>query len=432
MKVYISSTYQDLVEHRMAVDRTLRRMGHDVIGMEQYVAEGSKPVLRCQADVRIADAYVIIVAWRFGYVPDPSVSPPNPRSITEIELAEAEKSDKPVLAFLLDPEAPWPPNRVDAMGSLPGAGDDVSRLRATLGTKYLAGIFRTPDDLASQVAAAVAAQGLTRHMVDRVLGQTSVASPDMDPFAQGTAVSDSTLFSIKQMIRRVGTARALVLPIDDGQRWWSTRLFLLASLLQTLTAVRQLVFCDVQGRFVGMASPAAVTDGLARTFFDLDRFARELRQGAVSVDIERETDRQTNAWNAFLSPSSAMTPPADGSPPAVVIPSAALSPPAAHGSEQQAPAGIDESLLKVGVRAPLLENWLGERWVGRCIRVDGPDLSMNQVQQIVDSLLPDVPIQRSKKKPADGFELLVVDRDAFALELAREWVRSGLPRSPVR
>ncbi len=84
------------------------------------------------------------------------------------------------------------------------------------------------------------------------------------------------------------------------------------------------------------------------------------------------------------------------------------------------------------MRAPLLEQWLGERWVDRCIRVDGNDLNMSQVQQIVDSLLPDVPVQRRKEAPETGFELLVVDRDAFALELAREWVRSGLPRSPVR
>jgi hypothetical protein len=84
------------------------------------------------------------------------------------------------------------------------------------------------------------------------------------------------------------------------------------------------------------------------------------------------------------------------------------------------------------VRTPLLEQWIGERWVSRCIRMDGYDLSMSQVQQIVDSLLPDVPVQRLRKAPETGFELLVVDRDAFALELAREWVRSGLPRSPMR
>jgi hypothetical protein len=355
---------------------------------------------RCKADVRAADAYVIIVAWRYGYVPVRTADPPNGRSITEIELAEAQESGKPVLAFLLDPEAPWPPNRVDAMSGAPGAGEDVSRLRALLGTDYLAGIFRTPDDLASQVAAAVSAQGLTRHMVDRVLGETSVASADMDRFAKGNKVDDSTLLSIKEMIKRSGAARAIVLQIDEGERWWSTRLFLLASLLRSLTAVRQLVFCDASGRFAGMASPVAVVEGLTRAFPELDEFARKLRQDEQSSDIERETNRQTNAWNAFISPP--MRP---------------------ENSEQN---------LKVGVRAQLLERWLGERWVGRCIRVDGNDLSMSQVQQIVDSLLPDVPVQRRKKVLETGFELLVVDRDAFALELAREWVRSGLPRSPVR
>lgn len=406
MKVYISSTYQDLIEHRAAVDRTLRRMGHDVIGMEQYVAEGSKPVDRCKADVRACDAYVIIVAWRYGYVPGKSAKPADARSITEIELAEAQASGKPVLAFLLDPEAPWPPNRIDAMGGGPGAGADVSRLRSQLGTSYLAGIFRTPDDLASQVAAAVSAQGLTRHMVDRVLGETSVAGPDMDQFASGHPVNDSTLISIKQMIQGAGAARALVLQIDEGQRWWSTRLLLLGSLLRSLTAVRQLVFRDASGRFAGMASPSAVFDGLASEFPMLDEFARRLRDVPSSSDIESETDRQTGAWTQFVSR-------------------------AANTSRPRTSVAQIERTWKVGVRAPLLARWLGERWVDRCIRVEGSDLSMSQVQQIVDSLLPDVPVER-KKTGAESFELLVVDRDAFALQLAREWVRSGLPRSPVR
>jgi hypothetical protein len=50
-----------------------------------------------------------------------------------------------------------------------------------------------------------------------------------------------------------------------------------------------------------------------------------------------------------------------------------------------------------------LQSGLGERWVSRCIRVDSNDLSMNQVQQIVDSLLADVPIQRRKKAPPEDF-----------------------------
>ena len=55
------------------------------------------------------------------------------------------------------------------------------------------------------------------------------------------------------------------------------------------------------GRFAGMASPAAILDGLASAFPELDEFARKLRRDAASSDIERETDRQTNAWKAFVS-----------------------------------------------------------------------------------------------------------------------------------
>jgi Domain of unknown function (DUF4062) len=405
MKVYISSTYLDLIEYRAAVDRTLRRMGHDVIGMEQYVAEGSKPVERCQADVIACDVYVIIVAWRFGYQPWRTKLTPDYRSITEIERDQAKTSGKSVLAFLLDPQTPWPPNFVDAMGT--EGSQNISRLRSELGADYLAGIFRTPDDLASQVAAAVSAQGLTRQMVDRVLGETSVASADMDAFANGSDPNPSTMGSIKKMIRQSGTARALVLQLDDGERWWSTRLFLLASLLQQLTAVRQIVFSDASGAFAGMASPKAIFDGLSAAFIELNNFAITLTSQPSSLDIERETNRQIDAWKNSTN-----------------------APPPIQG--QTTGPGPAELQWKVGVRVSLLQQWLGERWVGRCIRVDSADLSMSQVQQIVDSLLPDVPVQRSKKAPQVGYELLVVDRDAFALQLAREWVRSGLPRSPVR
>jgi hypothetical protein len=147
-----------------------------------------------------------------------------------------------------------------------------------------------------------------------------------------------------------------------------------------------------------MASPAAVVDGLASEFPVLNEFGNKLRMTEAYWDIERETNRQTMEWQNLV-PQPA------------------------------------EWNLKVDVRAGLLELWLGERWVSRCIRLDGNDLSMSQVQQIVDSLLPDVPVQRGRQAPPPNltfYELLVVDRDAFALELARQWVRSGLPRSPVR
>jgi hypothetical protein len=266
MKIYISSTKRDLVEHRAAVDRTIRRMGHDAIGMEQYIAEGGKPLDRCKQDVGAADLYVVIVGWCYGSAPVGLSDPGDKRSFVEFELDEAVQKGKTVLAFLLDPDAPWSPNQVDAMGGELGAGHKVAALRAKLGANYLSGIFRTPDDLASQVAAAVSAHSLSRFIVDRVLGKTSAVLADVDAFAQGAEVNDSSLMGIKQLIKRSGASRALVLVIDEGRLWWSTRLFLLASLLRTLTTVRQLVFCNSEGGFLGMASPAAIADALIAPF----------------------------------------------------------------------------------------------------------------------------------------------------------------------
>lgn len=402
MKIYISSTYQDLVDHRSAVDRTLRRMGHDVIGMEQYVAEGNKPLDRCLADVRLADLYVVIVGWRYGYIPLEQPAP-GALSITELEYAAAEAAGKPVLAFLIDPDTPWPTSRVDAMSAEPQrgeprAGANIARFRSLLGTKYLAGMFRTPDDLASQVAAAVAAQGLNRFMIDRVLVQTSVSSAEMGGFGEGTALADSTILSIKNMVGGAGSTRAIVVDLGEGDRWWSTRLFLLSSLLEALTGVRQLVFRDAHERFCGMASPGAVLDRFAAAFPLCAAFLAKLRKDEPSLDIQRETDRQLRLWAEI----------------------------------HEAPNGPGEHLAKVGVRAELLERLLGERLIARCLRVDAQGLTMSQVQQIVESPLPDVPIDWVSDSPTAGRELHVVDRDSFALELAREWVKVGLPRNPIR
>jgi len=49
----------------------------------------------------------------------------------------------------------------------------------------------------------------------------------------------------------------------------------------------------------------------------------------------------------------------------------------------------------------LLEHWLGERWVGRCIRVDSTELSTSHIQQIVAALLPGVPVPAPPQAAAD-------------------------------
>jgi hypothetical protein len=444
VKIYISSTFRDLHAHRAAVDRNLRSMGHDVIGMEQYVAEGSRPLQRCLADVEAADVYVLMLGWRYGY--QPTECNPSRLSITELEFQHAKSLEtKPILAFLLDPETPWPPSAMDSSSADTDAAAAISRFRSEVGAEFLVGVFTTPDDLASRVTAAVAVQGLTSQLAERLLSRSSVRADQMEGFGTGSELFDTRIHAIKKMVVDVGKDRALVIHLGDGDRWWSTRLFLLAHLLKSLTAVRQLVFSGRGGHFAGMASPAAIVEGFVAQFPVLEEYRRELQQQDGTDDREREIDRQLNSWFHFLSRPSTAPPPVAKSP---------RSRSSAKASSDGQSTIETERSIQVGVREELLERWLGERIVTRCIRTRESQLTMAQVQQIVESLVPDVPVEmQPATKPLtsepiseDGQQivggpdredptaplLLVVDRDAFGLAIAREWVLAGLPRNRAR
>jgi hypothetical protein len=144
-KVYLSSTYEDLVEHRKAVYDALRQLRLDVLSMEDYGASDERPLDRCLADVAGSDVYVGVIAWRYGFVP-----PGEKKAITQLEYEQAGKAQRPRLVFLTADDAPWPPNRMD-----PDL-DAVRRLRAQLRLDHVVAFFRTADDLAREVSVAVA------------------------------------------------------------------------------------------------------------------------------------------------------------------------------------------------------------------------------------------------------------------------------------
>ena len=83
-RIYISSTYQDLVEERRAVRDAVVRLDHLPVAMETYTATGRRPVDQCLADVALCQVYVGIFAWRYGYVPSSQG-----KSITYLEYKEA-------------------------------------------------------------------------------------------------------------------------------------------------------------------------------------------------------------------------------------------------------------------------------------------------------------------------------------------------------
>ena len=123
-QIYVSSTYKDLVEYRTAVYKALRKMGHNVICMEDYVAKDQRTLPRCKEDVAASDIYIGIFAWRYGYVP--TEENPQNRSITGLEYREAGKRDRTTsLVFLLEDNIPWLPQMMDCVtGENEGGEED--------------------------------------------------------------------------------------------------------------------------------------------------------------------------------------------------------------------------------------------------------------------------------------------------------------------
>jgi hypothetical protein len=150
-KVYISSTYLDLKDHREKLERSLRRLGHEVVSADGNVPGDEVSTEKLLRAIVQCDLYIGIFAWRYGWVP-PNNNPER-LSITEIAYQEARKNQKPCLIFLLSEDAPWPLKFIDRDRS------SIERLRHILQSQQSVEFFRTTDDLATTATFALSKLG---------------------------------------------------------------------------------------------------------------------------------------------------------------------------------------------------------------------------------------------------------------------------------
>ncbi len=151
--IYLSSTFIDLKICREAVYQSLRRMRHDVIAMEDYVATDQRPQEKCLTDVANCNLYIGIIAWRYGYIPHEG-NPEN-KSITELEYRKAIEVGKSRLIFLVDDDAPWPLKLTDMHTGESNSGALIKRFREELQQQELVSFFQSSEELAGLVSQAV-------------------------------------------------------------------------------------------------------------------------------------------------------------------------------------------------------------------------------------------------------------------------------------
>ncbi|NIM12217.1 MAG: DUF4062 domain-containing protein [Candidatus Aminicenantes bacterium] len=104
MKVFISSTYEDLKEYRERAIEVVNRYACQPVAMEFFMSQPQEPTEVCKEKIEECDIFVGIYAHRYGFVPKGQT-----KSITEQEYELAKKSGKDCLCFIVDKDHSWKP-----------------------------------------------------------------------------------------------------------------------------------------------------------------------------------------------------------------------------------------------------------------------------------------------------------------------------------
>lgn len=188
MKIFLSSTYQDLIGHREAAARAIERLGQQGVRMEVFGARPLEATSTCLEEISNSDAMIGIYAHRYGYVPHGQE-----KSITEQEFDFARDQQKSMFCFVVDEEYPWPPKHVEAEPGRMRLREFLQRLRE----KVVTDSFTTPEDLAYKVASSVGRFLLYRRVKD-----------ELEKIPQRESVS--TEFGRSQVARRAARIETVI------------------------------------------------------------------------------------------------------------------------------------------------------------------------------------------------------------------------------
>lgn len=212
-RIFISSTAADLEEHRASVSASLRSLGQQPIQMEIFGARPNAPLNECRKLAASADAIVVIVAHRYGWVPSEAEGGDGVKSITWHEVEAAVDAQRPVFAFIVKEDASWLfLKEQDRLVEAKSADETIAIWQAVLKLKefksHLSSIairetFDTPTDLSNKVI-------------------TSIANWIVESRSQpSAAVEDASLavYRVKHVRRfeaQDWTRRAIQLEVRDG------------------------------------------------------------------------------------------------------------------------------------------------------------------------------------------------------------------------
>jgi len=173
--VFVSSTYEDLRDHREAVRDAIRQLGAIDISMEHFGARDARPKDECLRLIsEESDCFVGIYAHRYG-----KCQKGTPMSITEAEYIKAREIKLPRFVYMVDEDAPWNPKHIDV-----GASKKLLlKFKNGIKSELIVRHFDTKYRLAANVAA-----DLGRHFATEKLMRVE---PSVDAYKNNTRLATS-------------------------------------------------------------------------------------------------------------------------------------------------------------------------------------------------------------------------------------------------
>jgi uncharacterized protein DUF4062/pYEATS domain-containing protein involved in immunity len=144
-RVFLSSTFTDLIDYRKSVRDAIRQFGALDVSMEHFGARDERPADECMRLVKEeSDLFVGIYAHRYGFIPDGSDV-----SVSELEYRAASEVRLPRFIYIIDNTHPWVPAHIDG-GS---KGEKLTTFKESLYKKHICQPFTSKDQLATRVVA---------------------------------------------------------------------------------------------------------------------------------------------------------------------------------------------------------------------------------------------------------------------------------------
>lgn len=141
--IFISSTFDDLKNHRRKIWELLEKYDVDVRGMERFGARKEAPLTTCLSEVEQCDIFVGIAAYRLGNIDETTG-----KSFVQREYERANELNRNILIYMIDEkDSLISPQNID----FDEKREKLIAFKSILKDRHTVDFFLSEDDLAEKL-----------------------------------------------------------------------------------------------------------------------------------------------------------------------------------------------------------------------------------------------------------------------------------------